>query len=324
MKYIIPRNKLIPDPSFEDILKAGPKFSDKEGNPIGDPSTLYRGNDMSFPKSAKLIEGMLFWYNEGAIYIPKFASYADVHFDLMRQALQAGAIMVLGAGVESIIGELPIYLGALLHMGIEHKLFPEKEHAASRLKMIAADLVKKGAVYLPYVQLVEIEYQMIPPKFLRKAEHRFLFTYERLDGERTTYGFWSYSSNPQDAFILATINARMQCEFGYLIPAIKGELANAEQVFASLVEKYQSRYGEKWREHGTELITEYQTLCDEELERKGFTAQRLHAVVLERIAPLLPSYRQVPRVKQMVHFLEESAAGRGEEAGKVLLKKDLS
>jgi hypothetical protein len=259
---------------------------------------------MSFPKSAKLIEGMLFWYNEGTIYIPKFASYADVYFDLSRQALKAGATMVLGGGVESIIGELPIYLGALLHMGIEHKLFPEKEDAASHLKMIAADLVKRGAVYLPHVQLVEIEYQMIPPKFLRKAEHRFFFTYERLDGERTTYGLWMYSSNPQDAFILATINARMRCEFGYLIPAIKGELANAEQVFASLVEKYQSRYGEKWREHGTELITEYQNLCDEELERKGFTGQLLHAAVLERIAPLVPSYRQVPRFKEMVQFLE--------------------
>ena len=134
MKYIIPRNKLIPDPSFEDILKAGPRFTDKDGNPVGDPLTLYRGNDMSFPKSAKLIEGMQFLYNEGMVYIPKFASYAEVYSDLSRQALKAGATMVLGGAVESIIGELPIYLGALLHTGIEHKLFPEKEHSLPKLK----------------------------------------------------------------------------------------------------------------------------------------------------------------------------------------------
>lgn len=306
MKYIIPRNKLIPDPSFEDILQAGPRFTDKVGNPVGDPLTLYRGNDMSFPKSAKLIEGMQFLYNEGMVYIPKFASYAEVYSDLSKQALKAGATIVLGSAVESIIGELPIYLGALLHTGIEHKLFPEKEHAASHLKMIAADLVKKGAVYLPYVQLVEIEYQMIPPKFLRKAEHRFLFTYERLNGERTTYGFWMYSSNPlaQDKVVLGWIDARLKSELGYLIPAIKGELANSEQVVASLVEKYQSRYGEKWREHGAEFITEYQNLYDEELKRKGFTEQLLHATILERIAPLVPYYRQIPRFKELVQFLE--------------------
>jgi hypothetical protein len=306
MKYIIPRNKLIPDPTFEAILQAGPRFTDKDGNPVGDPSTLYRGNDMSFPKSAKLIEGMLFWYNEGAIYIPNFASYADVYFDLSKQALKAGATIVLGGAVESIVGELPIYLGALVHAGIEHKLFPEKEHDASHLKMIAADLVTKGAVYLPYVQLVEIEYQMIPPKFLRKAEHRFLFTYERLNGERTTYGFWTYSSNPQDKFVLGMLDARLKSELGYLIPLIQGEQINSEQVWASHVEKYQSRYGEKWREHGAELVTEFKNACDEELERKGFMGQGqgLHAATLERIAPLVPYYRQIPRFKELVQFLE--------------------
>jgi hypothetical protein len=306
MKYVIPRNKLIPDPAFEDVLQAGPRFTDKGGNPVGDPLTLYRGNDMSFPKSAKLIEGMQFLYNEGMVYIPKFASHADVYFDLSRQALKAGATIVLGGAVESIVGELPIYLGALVHTGIEHKLFPEKEHDASHLKMIAADLVTKGAVYLPYVQLVEIEYQMIPPKFLRKAEHRFLFTYERLNGERTTYGFWMYSSNPlaQDKVVLGWIDARLKSEFGYLVPMIQREESNSEQVWASHVEKYQSRYGEKWREHGAELVTEFKNACDEELERKGFKGQRLHAATLERIAPLVPYYREIPRFKEMVQFLE--------------------
>jgi hypothetical protein len=304
MKYIIPRNKLIPDPTFEGILQAGPKFTDKAGNPVGDPSTWYRGNDMSFPKSAKLIEGMQFLYNEGIVYMPKFASYADVYFDLSRQALKAGTTIVLGGAVESIVGELPIYLGALLHTGIEHKLFPEKEHAASHLKMVAADLVKKGAVYLPYVQLVEIEYQMIPAKFLRKAEHRFLFTHEGLNGERTTYGFWMYSSNPQDKVVLAFIDARLKSELGYLIPMIQGEQINSEQVWASHLEKYQSRYGEKWREHGAELVTEFKNACDEELERKGCKGQRLHATMLERIAPLVPYYRQIPRFREMVQFLE--------------------
>jgi hypothetical protein len=116
----------------------------------------------------------------------------------------------------------------------------------------------------------------------------------------------------------------MEHEFGYLISAIKREQANWEQLWASHVEKYQSRYGEKWREHGPELVTEYENAFNEELERKGLTAQRLHALLLERIAPLVPSYRQIPRVKQMVHFLEESAAGRGEEAAKVPLQNDLS
>lgn len=316
MKYIIPRNSLVPDPSFEDILLAGPKFRDEAGNPLGDELALFRGNDITFPRSARLVEGLLYWYNEGAIYVPKFASESDQWLNFSKGMAKMGATSILGAGAESILGELPLYLKAGFHTGIEHVLFPEREHAATQLKEIVEALKTKGAVFMPYVQLVDFEYQMIPPKFLRKAEHRFLFTYEKLNGERMTYGISVHSSNPQEGFVAATIRARMGSEFGYLISAIKGEQVNAAQALAAAIEKYRSLYGEKLIEHGAEIVTDFQSRCNEELKQKGMTDQRLHATLLERIAPLLPAYRQLPQYDQVVRYLEESAAGRGEEAGK--------
>jgi len=320
MKYIIPRNSLVPDPSFEDILLAGPKFSDEAGNPIGDRSTFYHGNDISFPRSAQLVEGLLYWYNEGAIYIPKFASASDQYLNFSKEMMKIGVTSVLGASVESILGEMPRSLQAGVHTGIEHILFPEREHAVTQLQEIVEDLRKKGTVYLPYVQLVEFEYQMVPPRFLRKAEHRFLFTYEKLNGERMTYGMLAQSSDPQDAFIAATIRARMGSEFGYLISAIKCEQVNTGQILAAAIEKYQSLYGEKLIEHRAEIRVEFQSRYEQELKQKGMTDQFLHATLLERIAPLLPAYRQLPQYDQALRYLEESAAGRGEAAAKATFK----
>lgn len=313
MKYVIPRNRLVPDPSFEDIIQAGARFKDNNGNPIGDPSTLYQGNDINFPRSAQLVEGMLFHYNQGMIYIPKWASYSDMYLNFSKHAVKSGITTVLAGGLESIIGELPVYLGAAVHTGIEQTLFPEKEHTNSHLKMLADELVKKGAIYLPGVQLVEMEYQIVPPTFFRKADHRFLFTYEKLNGERSTYGLHFQSSHPPDIFeqfISGIIDTRWQSEILYLTGIIQAEQIDQNSVMNSTIKKYQSLYGEQWREHIPELLAEFKEVCDAELERKGFMGQRLHAAILERIAPIVPYYRQVPRSSEMIKMLEDSAGNQ--------------
>jgi hypothetical protein len=309
VKYIIPRNKLIPDPSFEDILNSGPSFKDTEGKPIGDPGFLYRGSDRSLPKSAMLPEGQLFWFNLGQIFLP---NKAKTYFDLAVESLKIGTTIVLGGAFESVVGELPIYLAALVHTGIEHTLFPEKEHAAPKANPGVADLVSKGALYLPAVQMVEVEHQVIP-RVLRKPEHRIFFTYERLDGERTTYGLRFFSSLAPDVFdgmISFALRARRRGEFGQLASIIKTEQFNGDAVLASYIEKYQSRYGAEWQKHAVELLAEVNQACDEELERKGFTKQNLYAAVLERIAPLLPYYRQVPELRDEVRILEEKVGNQ--------------
>jgi hypothetical protein len=309
VKYVIPRNKLIPDPSFEDILNSGASFKNKEGKPIGDQAFLYRGSDHSLPKSAMLPEGQLFWFNLGQIFLP---NKAKTYFDLAAESLKIGTTMVLGGAFESLVGELPIYLAALVHTGIEHTLFPEKEHAAPSANPVVADLVSQGALYLPAVQIVEVEHQVIP-RVLRKPEQRVFFTYERLDGERTTYGLRFFSSlapTEFEAMISFALRARRRGEFSHLSSIIKTEQFDGDAVLASCIEKYQSRYGEQWQQHVVELIAEVNHACDEEIERKGFTKQHLYAAVLERIAPLLPYYRQVPELRDEVRLLEEGAGNQ--------------
>lgn len=327
MKYIIPRNKLIADPSFENILRAGPESVDKDGNPLGNPFVLYRGNDMNFPSAAKLIDGKLIHYNGGMVYLPKFASYSDMYLNFSKESLKHGVTQILAGGLESIIGELPIYLSAGVHTGIEQTLFPEKEEADLRLKKTAAELTDKGAICLPWVQLVEIEYQIFPASFFRKANHRFLYTYEQLNGERKTYGFHSFTSNSQDHIVLSAISARMLYEFGSLTESIKFEQVNGQQLWITLVDKYRALYQEKLGAHAAELLAEYQELFEQELKQKGFTDQSLHAEMLKRLAPLLPYYRQIPRYNVMVQIFELSAAGKVKELEELMkqpLKNDLS
>jgi hypothetical protein len=118
------------------------------------------------------------------------------------------------------------------------------------------------------------------------------------------------SSKVFEAMISFALRARRRGEFSHLTSTIKREQVDGDALLVSYIEKYQSRYGEQWQQHTVELLTEVNQVCDEDLERKGFTQQHLYAAVLERIAPLLPYYRQVPELRDEVRLLEEGVGNQ--------------
>lgn len=190
-----------------------------------------------------------------------------------------------------------------------HFLTPEKYGAA--LPTNTSDLVNKGVLCMPSVQIVEIEHQQTPSGFLRKEEHRVLMTYERRNGERASYILVSWDAlGPKlfEAFSSVVLASRRRLEFAQMVTAVKAEAVDAEPLWASHLETYRSRYGEEWAKHLNELIVEVNKLVNQELERKGVTAQRISTKILGRLGPLLPYYRQVPALNDWVRILEETAA----------------
>jgi hypothetical protein len=359
MKYIIPRNKLIPDPSFEDILNSGALIRDEGGTPVGQGLYIYRGSDPRLPNSALIPFGKMFLFQLGMIYLPdkvfSLLDHAKEPFEAVLPLLSFGLgqlemapEVVLMAGEEAI--------GHALSGGIRQETRPKNmfeifsstkpagtrpmnitEYATSREKQVEArprgisehklspgkqyytkpanvsDLVNKGALYLPGVQIVEIEHQMIPTTILRRKIYRALLTYERLDGQRASYTIVSWGPPGPAlfaAFSTVVLASRGRGEFAHLVSTIKTEQTDAELVWASYIEQYKARYGEDWRNHIGELITGVNQVVNERLQQKGFTEQRIAAEVLERLAPLIPHYQQVPELKEWVRITEQMAGNQ--------------
>lgn len=312
MKIVIPRNKLVPDPNFADVLLSDP-MTDAQKNPIVLPTTLYRGKDINFAASKNLGEGWRFWNSDGWIYLPKYASPAEREFAIAKEAFMESISPLISFGFESTVGEVPSQFEKLVESFIERKIFPEKESAEpTTIGEFADGLIKRGAFSLPYIQIVEIEYQKVP-RFLRQPEHRSLFTYENPSGEKETYGYKYPSAASEARIISLALQKRQNFELDHLISQIKDEQTDTKALMNQVVQKYQSQFGEKWEEHRGEMIEEYFNRRDEEAERKGFNEQRLYAEILNRIAPLVPFYRQIPLYSDWVTILEYTAAGKKEE-----------
>lgn len=311
MKYVIPRNTQVPDPTFQDIIDSGAVIKNQAGHATGDRVYLYRGSDPRLPKPPPLPAvplASLFQFTDGMIYLPDEAeSYFKTVVEIFRAGVAFTAGELAGGLAEAAIGQLPFVLEKLIGDTVEDAVYPEKE--AQRLHV--EELVKRGAKYLAGVQLVEVEDQIISRGFLRKDEYRLHLTYEQLNGERVSYTFQYFPPKAPkviNAFVCCAIITRRDAELGYLVRAIKAEQFNAEPLFNSYIEKYQSRYGKEWPKHVKELITDVNKEANEELERQGFTSYHINAKVLERLGPLIPYYREVPYLNKWLGLMEEMAA----------------
>lgn len=197
-----------------------------------------------------------------------------------------------------------------------HVLTPAKHGGAKHTNI--SDVLNQGILYMPGVQIVEIEHQVTPGGFLRKEEHRVLMTYERLNGDRASYILVSWEAiGPKlfEAFASVLLASRQRYEFAQMVTAVKTEEVAAEVLWASQLEACRSRHGEQWPKYINEPIVEVNKLVNEELRKKGVTAQTLSAKILERLAPLLPYYRQAPLLRDWVQILEEGAGKYQAHAG---------
>ncbi|MCU1267112.1 MAG: hypothetical protein JWM21_3430 [Acidobacteria bacterium] len=306
MKYVIPRNRQIPDPSFADVLRSGALARDKTGNPEGDNVFAYRGSNPKLPKSDFISLGKIFPFTFGLIFIP---DQAQGFGDYLAETISATTTLLVGTLPKMAIDSQIQPLSA----GDHSALFAAHELATRPLNETIAKLVKLGALYLPGVEAVELEHQVDPGGFLRKGSHHSVLTYERIDGTRTTYSFATFSATAErlvNATIECVLQSRAMGEFDYLAGAVKSEQVDADQTWAAHVETYKKRYGDEWIKHIEELSGDVKKVLDAELEQKGFTTERAMAAILERIGPLVPSYRQAPKLSDWVKGLEEAAGGQ--------------
>ena len=184
---------------------------------------------------------------------------------------------------------------------------------------MASELERRGALYLPGVDLVELEHHLDPPTLLqRKIRHRWVLTFERRDGTRTSYTLaWRL---PKDAKTDVTgmtagmLAARRDGEFDQLAHLAMAEHVDFKAIFQSKLNEYRQRYGNELGLHWAELQADVGSACASELERIGFTEQKGAAIALERLAPLIPAYEQVPVLPDAVDALRATATGRGTTA----------
>jgi hypothetical protein len=171
--------------------------------------------------------------------------------------------------------------------------------------------MKRGAIFLPGVQIVEIEQAVDPGGFLSSGTHRLILTFERVDGQRTTYTIMRFVAPKTqiyiDAIITVILRSRWKAEFEYLAAAVRSDFANANPVWDEYIAKYKTRYGAEWGKHVKELIAEVTDVLDAELKQKGFTPQLGLAEIFKRIGPLVPYYQQAPELKDWVRALGEAA-----------------
>jgi hypothetical protein len=305
MKYIIPRNRQIPDPTFEDVLSSGALAKDKTGSPEGDAVFAYRGNNPRLPKSDFISFGKVFPFKFGMIFIPdpppRFGDY-------LAETISATTTLLIGALPKMALDALAQTPGASPQSAIS----TAKGRAAKPGSGVIAKLEKQGALCLPGVEIVELEHQLDPGGFLRKKSHHSTLTYERVDGQRATYSFATFSPKAErlvDATIECVLKSRAVGEFDYLAGAVKAEQIDAEPIWASHIEQYKSRYGNAWAKHIDELSADVKKVADAELERIGFTTERAMTEILKRIGSLIPYYRQVPHLRDLVNGIEEGARG---------------
>lgn len=103
--------------------------------------------------------------------------------------------------------------------------------------------------------------------------------------------------------------ARRDGEFGQLAYLVMAEHVDFKAIFQAKLEEYKLRYGSELGLHWAPLQSDVGTACAAELKRIGFTEQQGAATALERLAPLIRYYEQVPIVKDGVEAWRAMATG---------------
>ncbi len=314
-KYDVPRNRDIPETSMAELLASEPLAKTKEGKVEGSLMDLYEGRDSKLPRSALIPTGKMYAFKIGWLYVSdERMSEAAWLFE----AAKMGAIIALPVIAEAAgaMSDFVEEIGKTLLVG-EDADEPTSTKSVGTgvtvdeyIKMLA----ERGTVALPGVNLVEAEHQVDPGRLFTKERHRLIVTYEHPNGERKTYSLAFQTPNAKQiatGMIQMLFETRWWGEFSYLTGKVKSEqIDDIDALGLAVVGDYKTRYGDKFVDHLAELYDDFQKACDAELERKGFTASDAGAIILERLAPVIPYYEQVPTLNQGLNALRDLAAGK--------------
>ncbi len=311
-KYAVPRNNGIEETSLAEVLASDPLAKDKDGTIEGSRMPLFDGGGAPNPKSALLRPGLMFSFKLGWLYV---FDERQTEAQWLFQAAKMAALFVLPTVAESTgeMSHLVEEIGNKLLLGEtgESGSGQKSEGAGVSWNAYLKMLNERGVVFLPGVNLVGAEHQVDPPKLFSRERHRLIMTYERPDGEQKIYSMSFDSPHARQivtGMIAMLFEARWWGEFSYLTDKVKLEqIDDIEAIGDAVAKEYRARYGDKVADHISDIYADYQKACDAELERKGFTSSKAGQVMLERLAPMVPYYEQVPALKQGLSALRGMA-----------------
>jgi hypothetical protein len=311
-KYVMPRNPMIPEMSLHEIVSSEPLMRNANGQVVGDPVPVYRGNSPKLSITSMYSPGTMYLFKLGWLYVTQGpSSPSEWMFGAAKEAalMTAPGIGELAGPFSELVTEITRKLMEEVHTS---RAEGHKGALKGKTNDVASELQRRGALFLPGVNLVEIEYFLDPPKLFSKKEwHRCVMTYEKRDGKRTSYTVgWRGPIGKLN--VGATMNdmmaARRDGEFGQLMTLVVSEHVDLDAIAKSKLEEYRKRFGDALGEHWAEFEADLNATCEAELARVGLTRQRAASIALERLEPLIPSYETVPVLSEAVRELRGLAS----------------
>jgi hypothetical protein len=95
---------------------------------------------------------------------------------------------------------------------------------------------------------------------------------------------------------------------------MKAEHPDFEAALIASFEKHKQKYDHEAGQRWTEWVSEFDKWGEEWMKARGVTYQELWQAVLEKLATMLPHYRQVPEFALGLKALDAAANGPVDEA----------
>lgn len=313
-KYSIPRNPVIPEPSVLDILLSGTLLKSPDGKAAGTAMPLFRASGEAGSTFAMQKRGAIYYFKHGQLYVYDEAKTAAAQL-FEGVALSAGFIL---PGLGEMAGALSTFVekgGEMLLEKVGEKINEPKHHGQMTYGDQAKALESRGAVMLPGVSLVDIEYQVEPAGFLSKEVHRLIYTYEDGQHQLTRYQTGATmkgnKSEPANTAIKIALNARMWGELGYLLPKIKDEFAQGFDAIESEMRiAFEQKHGDGTADRSLDFVKEVGDRYQAEVERNGFTVAASAQRALELLEPMRDVYDRTPVLCDMMRDVRALAAGK--------------
>jgi hypothetical protein len=314
LKYSIPRNRLIPEPSVLDVLASGSLFKSREGKVEGYAMPLFQASGEPSSQFAMQSRGIIYYFKHGQVYI--YDEAKTIAAQLFQGAALAAGFALPGLG--ELAGGLSTFVekgGEFLLDKAKDKLDERRPVAGETLGEQAKVLESRGMVLLPGANLVDVEYQVEPGGFLSKETHRLIYTYEDTQNRRARYqtgaAMKGEKSEAANTAIKMAITARMWTELEYLFSMIKAEYApNFDAVETEMRAAFDKQHGDGTAARSLEFTKEVNDWYESEVKQNGFTTTLCGQRALAMLEPMREVYDRTPVLGGMMQNLRALAAGQ--------------
>jgi hypothetical protein len=152
IRYVIPPNPYLVNPTMDDVIRAGPVVEDQPTLSL--PVSLFsvRGKSEN-TKPPAVGEGRILLSKVALLYVP----VAAVESHALKMFLEAIAHPVLGFASEALFPGLGLIQRSLLEAHIHGAIFPEDHRDPQR--ELAEGLEKSGMTIMPIARLIGIEFE---------------------------------------------------------------------------------------------------------------------------------------------------------------------